>query len=83
MLTFQMIVFSSQRGGCSSSCGAPAGPTGAGRPCSTQSHEGVSIEEEGEEEEVGLIRESEARVTGQRSERHLHVLLHDDVETAH
>lgn len=26
---------------------------------------------------------SEARVAGQRSKRHFHVLLHDDVKTAH
>lgn len=37
-------------------------------------------------QEVCAVRKvggSEARVAGQRSERHFHVLLHDDVKAAH
>ena len=78
---------SAERGGCHSPCGASRGPPGTGTPPQHPGDVWVSSRRFRGEwrrvtvEGVCVVRASEARVAGQRSKRHLHVLLHDDVKT--
>ena len=86
---FQLLVLRTRRAAsfslhyvCGASFKAPGARCGTQRTTGSRA-EGwvrcVSIEEE----DVCWVGASEARVTGQRPELHLHVFLHDDVIAAH